>query len=151
MTQLNELKLISKEEFEQWKANWDGRVETQTPEVIAYFENVVLPAHTKKMDNIVAEFGKYATQRIIRIGISTHCSGFIEKECKKLEYIIKYYDNYVAGQGRQSAEALAANAITAEADWFYIPVINSLPKLQKAYAKLQQLRQQLEDKIKSGI
>lgn len=66
---------------------------------------------------------------------------FIEKECKKLEYIIEYYDNYVAGQGRQSAEA----------DWFYIPVINSLPKLQKAYAKLQQLRQQLEDKIKSGI
>lgn len=61
MTQLNELKLISKEEFEQWKANWDGRVETQTPEVITYFENVVLPAHTKKMDNIVAEFGKYAT------------------------------------------------------------------------------------------
>ena len=61
MTQLTELKLISREEFEQWKATWDGRVETQTAEIIAYFENIVLPAHNTKMDNIVAEFSKYAT------------------------------------------------------------------------------------------
>lgn len=53
--QLNELRLISESEFNQWKSTWDGK--SMPPDaVINYFLKVIEPARQDRLTSIYNEF-----------------------------------------------------------------------------------------------
>lgn len=50
--QLNELRLVSETEFNQWRASWDG-ITKPPEEMLNYVARVIMPATTNRMQETV--------------------------------------------------------------------------------------------------
>ena len=61
--QLNELRITSDAELEEWKNTWDG-VSIPPTAVIDYYNTVVYPAKLSKLDKMLSVFSNENTRTI---------------------------------------------------------------------------------------
>lgn len=61
--QLNELRLVSETEFNQWEATWD-RTSRPPEEMLNYYVKIILPARVAKTTEIANLFRNAANENI---------------------------------------------------------------------------------------
>ncbi len=59
--QLNELRLVSESEFNQWEATWD-RKSKPPEEMLNYYVKVIMPSNLAKITAIANEFREFSNE-----------------------------------------------------------------------------------------